>query len=306
MLTPYPKQINLKYPETETIVSTDAEDMTPRAYSFMANLPADTLSDLQQLILREIGRQHGKDSIQLAANTGVNGNIIANALRFSLLYTPYAKDTEFLKVILEILRQTDEIIDYNLGENHGRDSIFPAMWHFFYAHPAHLKPYLLERSLYHRGKEIALEWLGTICATAKYGNPQNETIYKESDTTFREILEAYIDDFKQGETDEKSHWAIGEHSLSASVYYPQDNHANLPQQMADKEIISILVSEAAPAGAESVRPLIPLLYRHHMIDPEICGPEEDVMWTFSQHWQPTLPELNPFSLFFSMPANIQT
>lgn len=305
MQTHYPKQINLKYPEIEAIVSTDAEDMTPRIYSFMANLPADTLSDLQQLILREIGRQHGKDSTQLAADTGVNGNIIANALRFSLLYTPYTKDTEFLKVILEILRQTDDIIDYNLGENHGRDSIFPAMWHFCYAHPAHLKPYLLERSLYHRGKEIALEWLGTICASAKYGSPQNEAIYKESDTAFREILEAYIDDFNQRETDEKSHLTTIEHSQCASVYYPQDNHATLPQQMADKEIMSILVGEAAPAGADSVRPFIPLLYRHHLIDEEICGPEEDVMWTFSQHWQPTLPELNPFSLFFSLPADIQ-
>lgn len=265
----------MKYPKIESIVSMEMPDMTRRAYTYMAELPSDALHDLEELILREIDRQQGKDTAQLLRDTSVNHNIIPNAFRFSTLYTPMTTGTEFPQVAMEVLRQKDDVIDFNLGDNHGRDSIFPAMWRFCCDNPERLKPFLMEPlTAGVRGKEIAIEWLGAVCAAAKHratedsGDTKAAAIKGECNKIFCEVLQAYMDDFQRGE-------------------------------IRKKEIISILMGEAGAAGADSVRQFIPKLYQCGMIDEDICGTQEDLAWSFTLGWEPSLPELNTYSLFFS-------
>lgn len=106
----YPKDIILHHPEIEPIVSKDMETITDEEIHSVLNLPADTLrEDLHNLVLRELYRQtiKGKD------NRRKNWQIIGNAFMF-LVKVGNVEST--LPIVLEVLRQDEDVITYNFGD----------------------------------------------------------------------------------------------------------------------------------------------------------------------------------------------
>lgn len=260
----YPSAIHLRYPEIEEIVSRDYYDMTKRAYMTMDSLPSDAISDLGQLILRELGRQWGRDLSELEEADDVNPNIIPNSLRYSISYTESA--TSFLDVLLELMRQSDDILLFNLGDDHGYNSVLPAMWPLCYANPSLLEPFLLEEGIGHLGKEIVSEWLSDIAVKT-----QSESVREECCRIFRKVLDAYISDS------------------------PRD-------LISDSQTLGNLLNSATFAGVDGIRSTIEDLYRRGIVDTEVCGSLDDLLWGADSKGDMTLPPIDTYSLFFSPPT----
>lgn len=69
----YLKEIKLHYPEVETILSKDPLDITRREMNHLYDLPLESFTDDENnLILRELGRQQGKNFDELAVDKTFN------------------------------------------------------------------------------------------------------------------------------------------------------------------------------------------------------------------------------------------
>lgn len=260
----YPATVSLRHPEIEPIVSTGYYDMTKRAYMTMDELPADALSDLGQLILRELGRQWGRGLDELEESDDVSPDIIPNSLRYSACYSDGS--SSFLGVLLEVMRQSDDILLFNFGDDHGYDSALPAAWRLCHARPSLLEPFLLEEGIGGLGKEIVCEWLGDIAV--KTGSA---SVREECCRVFRDVLSAYEADYPRG-------------------------------LISDRRTLGCLLNSATFAGVDGIRDKIEDLYRRGMVDTEVCGSLDDLLWGSDRKGDMTLPPTDTYSLFFSAPT----
>lgn len=150
----YPKEINLHYPDVETIVKKETEEITDDDIEKVLSLPADYVrDDLQNLILREMGLQWGKTKNELEdAN---NYLIVGNALMF---LTKFAIVDETLPVVLEVMRQSEAFEDFNFGDIPEK-LLGPVLCILVKDNPRLLTPFLLEPGLFYSFKMFVLELL---------------------------------------------------------------------------------------------------------------------------------------------------
>lgn len=120
----YPKDLNIKHQEVFTTLSKDPLDITRREFDHLFDIPTEEFcADEEQLILWELGKQWGKSAEQLESDTTVNHFIIRNTL--ITLLTSYSFSS--FDVVLEVLRQSEDIIRFNLPDYNGFTYILPIL-----------------------------------------------------------------------------------------------------------------------------------------------------------------------------------
>lgn len=157
----YPKTLApLHHPEIETIITEGTQDYTQADIDLLLSLPADTLrEDLHQLVLYELGKQYGKTDAQLGDDrTDVNWNTIGNSFIF---LTKVGELSSTLPVLLEFLRQNEDVIYFNEGDC-GQILVKPLVYKFLMEDPLCFKSFLLEKGLSASAKNEILEYLQEI------------------------------------------------------------------------------------------------------------------------------------------------
>lgn len=183
----YPTEINLHHPKIEGIIQNNLKDITVEEINEVMSIPADELrEDLQNIILREIGRQWRKNSDGITDGDSEEDWITANALVFMMICAT-VEDT--LPVVLELMRQKEDFRGRCIGD---LDSILlePVLFELIKDRPSILKPYLLEPGLNTYSKQEALELLERMA----YFCPQLRTEIVEMTV---ELLHEYKRDLPQ-------------------------------------------------------------------------------------------------------------
>lgn len=234
----YPKEIELHYPEVETILSKDPLDITRREMNHLYDLPLESFTeDENNLILRELGRQKGKTLDELAVDKTVNPFIIRNTL--ICLTTSY--DFNSFDVVLEILRQTEDIINFNLPDYDGFTYILPMLSLMFEYRPQYLEKFMLEGGITVRGKQIVAEQLSRMASDLNVGNEDHKKkIHEQLVSIFGNVMEAYISD------------------------YPVS-------RLCDRQLVSHVVKAIVNAGLGKLSEQVKTVYEKDMIDKNICG-----------------------------------
>lgn len=159
--TNYPKTLApLHHPEIETIITKGTQDYTQADIDLLLSLPADTLrEDLHQLVLYELGKQYGKTNAQLGdKRTNANWNTIGNSFIF---LTNVGTLSGTLPVLLEFLRQNDDVVYFNEGDC-GQILVKPLVYKFLMEDPICFKSFLLEKGLSASAKNEILEYIAEI------------------------------------------------------------------------------------------------------------------------------------------------
>lgn len=263
----YPKEIKLHHPEVETILSKDPLDITLREMNYLYDLPLESFTeDENNLILRELGRQQGKTLDELAVDKIVNPFIIRNTL--VCLTTSY--DFNSFDVVLEILRQTEDIINFNLPDYDGFTYILPMLSLMFEYKPQYLEKFMLEGGITVRGKRIVGEQLSRMASDLNVGNEDHrKKIREQLVSIFGNVMKAYISD------------------------YPAS-------RLCDKQLVSYVVKAIVNAGLGELSEQVKTAYKKDMIDKNICG-DLDVNLSIMQDNTPTdmnYVETQPYPLMF--------
>ena len=263
----YPKEIKLHYPEVETILSKDPLDITHREMNHLYDLPLESFTeDENNLILRELGRQQGKTLDELAVDKIANPFIIRNTL--VCLTTSY--DFNSFDVVLEILRQTEDIINFNLPDYDGFTYILPMLSLMFEYKPQYLEKFMLEGGITVRGKRIVAEQLSRMASDLNVGNEDHKKKIREQLVSiFGNVMKAYISD------------------------YPAS-------RLCDKQIVSYVVKAIVNAGLGEMSEQVKTVYEKDMIDKNICG-DLDVNLSIMQDNTPAdmnYIETQPYPLMF--------
>lgn len=179
----YPKKVKLNHPEVRRIVETELEDVTDEEIDQLLALPADSVrEDLHNLIMWQIGQLWGKTDEELDAK-GICWPIISNSLMF---LTQIGTVEGTLPIILEVLRQSDDFLDFNFGDIADL-LLFPAVYALCKEHPSVLLPFLLEQGPDPRAKIKVLDLLRIMAS--------NLTVLREELIEMsRTLLEAYQKD----------------------------------------------------------------------------------------------------------------
>lgn len=152
----YPKTVNLNFPELENVVMKDIDEMSDDDIDWVQSLPHDKLrEDLQNIILRELGRQWGKTADELGESETCNWCTVGSSLMF---LTVAATVEETLPVVLEVMRQSPESYDFNFCDSSSL-LLDPVLCVLIKDNPRLLKPFLLEKGLNYEFKISALELL---------------------------------------------------------------------------------------------------------------------------------------------------
>lgn len=238
----YPGILNLHHHEVFTTLSKDPVDITRRDFDHIQDLPLEELtSDEENLILWELGRQWGKDGRQLRRDTTVNPHVIRNTL--ITLLTSF--DESSFDIVLEILRQREDIISFNLPDYNGFTYILPMLSKIFECEPALFADFLLEEGITARGKQIVAEFLARIgCDSESSDGTYDETyqakVHQKLVDIFGKVLDAYAsDDAKPG--------------------------------ICDKTVVSHTAKAVVRAGLTELSGQLQTLYTKGKIDPQICG-----------------------------------
>ena len=263
----YPKNIKLHHPEVETILSKDPLDITLREMNHLYDLPLESFTeDENNLILRELGRQQGKTLDELAVDKIVNPFIIRNTL--VCLTTSY--DFNSFDVVLEILRQTEDIINFNLPDYDGFTYILPMLSLMFEYKPQYLEKFMLEGGITVRGKRIVAEQLSRMASDINVGNEDHKKKIREQLVSiFGNVMKAYISD------------------------YPES-------RLCDKQLVSYVVKAIVNAGLGELSEQVKIAYGKDMIDKNICG-DLDVNLSIMQDNTPAdmnYVETQPYPLMF--------
>lgn len=263
----YPKNIKLHHPEVETILSKDPLDITLREMNHLYDLPLESFTeDENNLILRELGRQQGKTHDELAVDKIVNPFIIRNTL--VCLTTSY--DFNSFDVVLEILRQTEDIINFNLPDYDGFTYILPMLSLMFEYKPQYLEKFMLESGITVRGKQIVAEQLSRMASDLNVGNEDHKKkIHEQLVSIFGNVMKAYISD------------------------YPAS-------RLCDKQLVSYVVKAIVNAGLGELSEKVKTVYEKDMIDKNICG-DLDVNLSIMQDNTPAdmnYVETQPYLLMF--------
>lgn len=263
----YPKNIKLHHPEVETILSKDPLDITLREMNYLYDLPLESFTeDENNLILRELGRQQGKTLDELAVDKIVNPYIIRNTL--VCLTTSY--DFNSFDVVLEILRQTEDIINFNLPDYDGFTYILPMLSLMFEYKPQYLEKFMLEGGITVRGKQIVAEQLSRMASDLNVGNEDHKKKIREQLVSiFGNVMKAYISD------------------------YPE-------RRLCDRQLVSHVVKAIVNAGLGELSEQVKTVYENDMIDKNICG-DLDVNLSIMQDNTPAdmnYVETQPYPLMF--------
>ena len=263
----YPKEIKLHHPEVETILSKDPLDITLREMNHLYDLPLESFTeDENNLILRELGGQQGKTLDELAVDKIANPFIIRNTL--VCLTTSY--DFISFDVVLEILRQTEDIINFNLPDYDGFTYILPMLSLMFEYKPQYLEKFMLEGGITVRGKQIVAEQLSRMASDLNVGNEDHKKKIREQLVSiFGNVMKAYISD------------------------YPAS-------RLCDKQIVSYVVKAIVNAGLGEMSEQVKTVYEKDMIDKNICG-DLDVNLSIMQDNTPAdmnYIETQPYPLMF--------
>ena len=263
----YPKEIKLHHPEVETILLKDPLDITLREMNHLYDLPLESFTeDENNLILRELGRQQGKTLDELAVDKIVNPFIIRNTL--VCLTTSY--DFNSFDVVLEILRQTEDIINFNLPDYDGFTYILPMLSLMFEYKPQYLEKFMLESGITVRGKRIVAEQLSRMASDLNVGNEDHKKKIREQLVSiFGNVMKAYISD------------------------YPAS-------RLCDKQLVSYVVKAIVNAGLGELSEQVKTVYEKDMIDKIICG-DLDVNLSIIQDNTPAdmnYVETQPYPLMF--------
>ena len=263
----YPKNIKLHHPEVETILLKDPLDITLREMNYLYDLPLKSFTeDENNLILRELGRQQGKTLDELAVDKIVNPFIIRNTL--VCLTTSY--DFNSFDLVLEILRQTEDIINFNLPDYDGFTYILPMLSLMFEYKSQYLEKFMLEGGITVRGKQIVAEQLSRMASDLNVSNEDHKKkIHEQLVSIFGNVMEAYISD------------------------YPE-------RRLCDKQLISHVVKAIVNAGLGELSEQVKTVYEKDMIDKNICG-DLDVNLSIVQDNTPAdmnYVETQPYPLMF--------
>ena len=263
----YLKNIKLHHPEVETILSKDPLDITLREMNYLYDLPLESFTeDENNLILRELGRQQGKTLDELAVDKIVNPFIIRNTL--VCLTTSY--DFDSFDVVLEILRQTEDIINFNLPDYDGFTYILPMLSLMFEYKPQYLEKFMLEGGITVRGKRIVAEQLSRMASDLNVGNEDHKKKIREQLVSiFGNVMKAYISD------------------------YPAS-------RLCDRQLVSYVVKAIVNAGLGELSEQVKTVYEKDMIDKNICG-DLDVNLSLMKDNTPTdmnYVETQPYPLMF--------
>lgn len=263
----YPKNIKLHHPEVETILSKDPLDITLREMNHLYDLPLESFTeDENNLILRELGRQQGKTLDELAVDKIVNPFIIRNTL--VCLTTSY--DFNSFDVVLEILRQTEDIINFNLPDYDGFTYILPMLSLMFEYKPQYLEKFMLEGGITVRGKRIVAEQLSRMASDFNVGNEgHKKKIREQLVSIFGNVMKAYISDYSE-------------------------------RRLCDKQLVSYVVKAIVNAGLGELSEQVKTVYEKDMIDKNICG-DLDVNISIMQDNTPAdmnYVETQPYPLMF--------
>ena len=263
----YPKNIKLHHPEVETILSKDPLDITPREMNYLYDLPLESFTeDENNLILRELGRQQGKTLDELAVDKIVNPFIIRNTL--VCLTTSY--DFNSFDVVLEILRQTEDIINFNLPDYDGFTYILPMLSLMFEYKPQYLEKFMLEGGITVRGKRIVAEQLSRMASDLNVGNEDHKKKIREQLVSiFGSVMEAYISDYHES-------------------------------RLCNRQLVSHVVKAIVNAGLGELSEQVKTVYEKDMIDKNICG-DLDVNLSIIQDNTPAdmnYVETQPYPLMF--------
>lgn len=152
----YPATISLQHPEVMDIVSMDLETIPDSAIEDVLRLPEDEVrNDLHQIILHELYRQTGKNSKELNDDTSNNCQCIGNAFMF---LAKIGTIEETLPVVLEVLRQHDDFLQFNFGD-FTTELVFPVIYALCKDKPSRLMDFMLEEGLDPYAKVLAIEYI---------------------------------------------------------------------------------------------------------------------------------------------------
>lgn len=238
----YPKNLNLHHQEVFTTLSKDPLDITRREFDHIQDIPLEELTaDEESLIMWELGRQWGKNAEQLKRDTSVNPFIIRNTL--ITLLTSF--DESSFDAVLEILRQTEDIISFNLPDYNGFTYIMPMLSKIFECKPDLLVEFMLEEGISHQGKQIVAELLSRIGSDSEsccesYDDNYKKKVHKKLVAIFRQVLEAYISNYSK-------------------------------DRICDKQLVSHTVKAIVNAGLTELSEQLQTVYAKNMVDQQICG-----------------------------------
>ncbi len=263
----YPRNITLHHPELEHILGKDFDLMTRRDFETVMSLPETSATrDFEHLVLRELGRQWGKSADELKNSPAVNANIIPNALIYSV---EPGFDGVSYGLLLEILRQSDDIIDFNLPpyqDDPDYPYAIPLLWIEGRRNPRPLKDFLLEEGIGHSGKRIVANMVGRLANLLT-----DDSHIEDYRQVIRDVLDAYIHDFPHG-------------------------------RICDRQVISYVVNAAADAGLQDLEGKISYIYQHGMVDESYCGDLDNTLFGLSEGAYMDEPVTDAFRLFFAAPT----
>ncbi|MBQ0007413.1 MAG: hypothetical protein KBT40_01655 [bacterium] len=194
----YPKEVELLYPDVESVVLKDTQDITDEDIEAVLSHPADLLrKELHNLVLRELGRQWGKTRDELDDNEDNSWNIVGNAFMF---LTKVATVEDTLPVVLEVMRQDMAFKDFNISDSAGI-LLYPILCVLVKDNPRLLKSYLLEPGLNTSFKNAAFELLEYVAEHCPQSRQENVDMIVEvlneykKDLPYRKICDGTVTAF---------------------------------------------------------------------------------------------------------------
>lgn len=165
-------------------------------------------------------------------------------------------DFNSFDVVLEILRQTEDIINFNLPDYDGFTYILPMLSLMFEYKPQYLEKFMLESGITVRGKQIVAEQLSRMASDLNVGNEDHKKkIHEQLVSIFGNVMKAYISD------------------------YPAS-------RLCDKQLVSYVVKAIVNARLGELSEQVKTVYEKDMIDKNICG-DLDVNLSIMQDNTPT-------------------
>lgn len=231
----YPKTIRLYHPEAEIILRKDTLTMTQADIDTLLSLPKETLrEDMHQLVLQELGRQYGKTDEQLQDdNTPIDWCIMGNCF----LFLAEIGSQESLSVLLEFLRQNEDVLRFNEGDS-GEYLVKPLLYRCLRDNPALIQPFLLEEGLAANAKMEVLDYLANF---ANCDKAMRAPILK----MMREVLPAYKQD-------------LPKHTI------------------CDGEVVAFAIEVLIASYAKECLPMIEELYATGLVDNSVNGNMSEV------------------------------
>lgn len=252
----YPQSLSLHNREVYTTLSKDPADITRRDFDHLQDLPLDELTaDEENLILWELGRQWGKDARQLRKDATVNPHIIRNTL--ITLLTSF--DESSFDVVLEILRQKEDIIDYNLPDYNGFTYILPMLAKIFECAPERLTAFMQEEGITARGKQMVADLLGRIgsdsaCCDGSYDESYKDRVHAKLVAIFTKVLDAYAAD---------------------GAYADDGSAPSFSSPICDKSVVTHTAQAAIRAGLTELSARLRTLSAQGRIAPQVlCTPQD--------------------------------